>query len=227
MDKLLLDIEKGIPGNQGWWQQPNIARVAFVKIPKFLCPSDNADEAQESFAYRYGWAPANMYFGTHSGQTAKDVGKSNYFGVEGRIGRTGVMSQDKYQGIFTSRSKTRVSDIADGTSNTLMFGEALMGFEIANGQARRFRAASWIGVGTQATGWGLGIVAARNESSATTTGKEQTKFSSNHPGIVQFCMADGSTRPIALSVDFQQYIASSGMRDRDSVNDKNLTGVDR
>jgi prepilin-type N-terminal cleavage/methylation domain-containing protein len=222
--KLLLDIDKGIPVNQGWWQQPGIARVAFTKVPAFLCPSDNAEEAAECFAYRYGWAPGTMYGGTYSGQTAKDLGKSNYFGVEGQIGRTGVASQDRLQGIFTSRSKTKTSDIADGTSNTLMLGEAIHGLHIIDGKRVRQWSACWIGVGSQATAWGLGVVAARNESTSAFTGKERTKFSSNHPDIVQFCMADGSVRAISISVNHVQYQSASGMRDRDVLNDPNFNG---
>jgi hypothetical protein len=222
--KLLLDIDRGIPGSQGWWQQTGITRVAFTKVPAFLCPSDNPDEALECFAYRYGWAPGTMYGAFYSGQTARDLGKTNYFGVEGQIGRTGVAAQDRLQGIFTSRSKTKTSDISDGTSNTLMLGEGVHGLHIVNNQKVRQTSACWIGVGTQATGWGLGIVTARNESSTTTTGKERTKFSSNHPDIVQFCMADGSIRAISLSVNHVQYQSASGMRDRDVLNDPNFTG---
>ena len=76
-----------------------------------------------------------------------------------------------------------MSDVLDGTSNTLMFGEALGGL-VGN---RREYAHSWMGSGSLPAAWGP-------------SDAEYYRFSSRHPGIVQFCFVDGSVRPLATTI---------------------------
>ena len=79
-----------------------------------------------------------------------------------------------------------LAQVADGTSNTLMIGEADGGRESGRTQCH----GSWMGVGVLPT-WG-GLPRGGEEFMGA------VHFSSKHSGIVQFCFADGSVRTAAV-----------------------------
>jgi len=112
------------------------------------------------------------------------LGRTNYFGCAGLAGRGTSQYWSKYEGIFTNRSKTSLGRIPDGTSHTLLLGEAMGGRD--NGQ--HMFVASWFGAGIEPTWGGL-----------PRDGQDPVSppvFESKHPGIVQFCFADGSVRSL-------------------------------
>ncbi len=105
-----------------------------------------------------------------------------------------------YPGIYYVNSKVKMTDITDGTANTLAFGETLAG----NGQNRDFHLA-WMGASGMPTAWGL-------PSSFATSGWYQ--FSSKHTsGIVLFAFGDGSVKGLMPSVSTATYRALSGRSD--------------
>ena len=110
------------------------------------------------------------------------LGRSNYFGCAGLSGRGTSSLWAKYEGIFTNRSENALGSIPDGTSNTLMLGEAYGG----DLQGRRLAIPTWMGVGMCPT-WG-GLAPGRLDV------QHAAHFNSKHPGVVQFCFADGSVR---------------------------------
>ncbi len=123
------------------------------------------------------------------------LGRTNYFGVAGFSGYIDQPSYDFFRGVFYNRSQTDFRDIADGSSNTLLFGEAMGGsLPPTNGSGSY----AWIGAGTMGMGYGL------DEES------EWCQFSSHHPGIVQFCLADGSVRQISITIDDDTFRFYSG-----------------
>src|SRR5207248_4683730 len=79
------------------------------------------------------------------------------------------------------RSQTRLVQIQDGSSNTLMFGETLGGEDATQPQDFCY---SWMGAGVMPTAFGL----------PQAGGAQWYTFSSNHIGVVQFCFGDGSVR---------------------------------
>jgi len=88
----------------------------------------------------------------------------------------------KYIGPFNLNSKTRITDIADGTSNTIAFGESKGCTDGADG-SRDFKW-SWGGMGAMA---GL--------SGPVKKPRERwSRYSSNHSGVINFAMCDGSVR---------------------------------
>ena len=200
----MLDVELDVERNSAaWWTLPGSRQAASFTIPSFICPSDQAhNETLPSAAslgayvairhYQGGWswqrsAPA---FGAPFNVDTTNFGRSNYIGVAGRMGLkqgAGGMccpasTPDPHKGIFTNRSITSSSEILDGLSNTLMFGEGVFG-ELA-GVNRRDRGCTWMGCGTFVSTYGI------------TAGQEHYRFSSRHPGVVQFCLADASVRPM-------------------------------
>ncbi len=183
----------GKPANcDNWWNLDGSWNISFTRIPTFVCPSTDPYALAASggdivsvITYQYG--ATIVYF---SQSYNLQLGKTTYMGVAGGLGRINDSGWDAWQGIFTNRSKNRMSDVKDGTSNCLMFGEYCGGYD-SNGSLQF--APAWIGGTIMATAWGLTPAAG---------GKKPAwyQFGSLHPGIVQFALADGSVRNISLTI---------------------------
>jgi hypothetical protein len=166
-----------------------------------------------------GWDTNLSSFGGRSDAgTISALGRTNYLGVAGyggngeawgvsttnapRLGVPAGTPVTNFEGVYATRSKTRTSNITDGTSNTLLFGE-VMGGRVNMRPEASF---TWMGCGFLATYNGL----------TDTNGKPQRiwgSFNSEHPGMVQFAVADASVKKLNLQVNYGVYITLSGMRD--------------
>ena len=201
----------GYPPSKG----PNgtgYSHVCDAIIPTYMCPSDDPTQTVSggvidgyfilggAYYIDYVWDWPNF---------GHEMGPSNYVSCAGYLGdNTQNTSSDpnraansiKYKGIYYANSKTKMTGIRDGTSNTIAFGETLAG----NPGARDFRL-TWMGAGSMGTIYGM--VTSAND------GGGAWKFSSNHTGIVQFAFQDGSVRGITNSVSGPMFIAASGMND--------------
>jgi prepilin-type N-terminal cleavage/methylation domain-containing protein/prepilin-type processing-associated H-X9-DG protein len=187
-------------GNLGpaWYTDPTNWECAQTRIKLFECPSDNLAEdtstqgtvmAFHCFNYNASIVP-NMDDNTDVVAYSLDpsnptvLGRSNYAGCAGLAGQGTSQYWSKYEGIFTNRSRTALARISDGTSNTLLLGEFDGGRE--NGQ--RLFVRSWMCAGVVPTWSGL-----------PADGQDPVVppvFDSKHPGVVQFCFADGSVRSL-------------------------------
>jgi hypothetical protein len=113
--------------------------------------------------------------------------------MAGRFGSTGIEQWDKQKGVFTNRSRTRLEYVKDGTSKTLMFGEAYgqkfnMGYRFFPGQRNYGRFDfnfSWMGVGA------LPIVMAANNPN--NTGAAQSRPA---PKVARMALKPQSVLPI-------------------------------
>jgi len=238
-------------GNKGagtygsaWWSFNPDWTLAHTTIPTYLCPSDpngnsgNLSSGTGALLHSYdgGNTPSKaygvviLYFG---GNTT--LGRSNYAGVAGSafanattVAQTSIyngigVNYSLYEGIYTNRSKTRVTDITDGSSNTLMFGEGRGGGDY---QGQRDFAWSWMGVGAVPTFAGMGTLYTGTTantgatSAARVTGYQH--FNSAHEGIINFCFADGSVRSVRpassgqrnpATIDYMIFQQLAGMRD--------------
>jgi prepilin-type processing-associated H-X9-DG protein len=195
--RLQIDLEPSRLG-PAWYTNPTNWQVAQARIPVFECPSDNlaADTSTYGTAlafHCFHWS-APIIPDTDD-NTAYDsvtlppgdptvLGRTNYAGCAGLAGRGTSLYWFKYEGIFTNRSQTSLGRILDGTSNTLLLGEKTGGRE----DGRRQALGSWMGVGALPT-WG-GLPRDRQDPVSPPV------FESKHPGVVQFCFADGSVRPL-------------------------------
>jgi len=207
------------------------------KIKGFECPSDNYDfvptigyidaywtQPPNQLWIDYIPTPTNVSGGyTNPGLPYGTLGGSNYIGCQGYLGDAGVSI--RYKGIYYKNSKTRVADVTDGTSNTIAFGETLVGpnqlsvsLASANGQPfpQRDWYLTWAGAGTMPTAWGLNPLQGYYY--------EFVNFSAKHPGVVNFAFADGSVHPIGLQVTFKTFVYLSGMADG-RVTNPNDTGA--
>ncbi len=135
------------------------------------------------------------------GDTYGRFGITNYLAVGGlgQASSTGASPAfSKFEDIYGSRTKTTVVGIADGSSNTLMFGEVAGTRQtsakvLTNGAAGTDTADnqfdwSWVGAGAMYTRRGLG----QGRDS------EYRQFSSFHTGLVQFTNGDGSVRAVRV-----------------------------
>src|SRR5262249_32271749 len=147
------------PGHVGpaWYTNPTNWQLAQTRIKLFECPSDNIADDTSAFgtaiAYHFYNYQATIVPNTDD-NTNEDfvgldpsdptvLGRANYCGCGGLAGRGTSQYWAKYEGIFTNRSKTSLTRIPDGTTNTLLLGEFLGGRQ--NGQ-RQFLL-SWMGHG--------------------------------------------------------------------------------
>jgi prepilin-type N-terminal cleavage/methylation domain-containing protein/prepilin-type processing-associated H-X9-DG protein len=178
-----------------WYTNPTNWQLAQTRIKLFECPSDNiANDTSiygtvEAFhCYNYS-APIvpNTDDNTNADGVTLDpsnptvLGRSNYAGCAGLAGKGTSKHWSKYEGIFTNRSQNALARIPDGTSNTLLLGE----FDGGRQNGQRMYLPSWMRCGVLPTWEGL----PRDGQDVSPPG-----FDSKHPGVVQFCFADGSVR---------------------------------
>ena len=138
-----------------------------------------------------GWRSKNLAMGNIS-QTAiatlqnpstprrEASGSMDYVGISG-IGpnSAALPGNDKRAGVFGYDRVTRLRDIHDGTSNTLMIGDSA----VPN--------ASFLAGGKESV---------RGFSQKPYLNGPDN-IGSPHPGVVQFCLADGSVRTISVEVE--------------------------
>src|SRR5262249_43674335 len=143
-------------------------RVANVRIKAFLCPSDAMDLDTSQLGvidggFINGRPPVPYLIGYDSVRDVsgygRELGCTNYLGVGGAYGQ--VQAGDPAPapaawvpstGIYSVTSRTRLTDVTDGTSNTLAFGEALGGLQNDGSREMKF---SWLGTGWLPTWRGL------------------------------------------------------------------------
>jgi len=218
------------PNAQGWWNWNPDWSLAHTQIKTFRCPSATADtmsKVTNGPAFLVlpdpttpGTNSVTIYYFPFSSNPGVDLnlGVTNYTGVAGALGDA-VSTQDsasgpnanlmQYVGIFTNRSRTSITSITDGTSNTLMFGEGLggtiRGSQNSSGQAppapgAQDMAWAWMGVGNLGVKFGLSPGGGANPGNGGNNNWGGANyFGSNHTGIVQFCFGDGSVRSIRAS----------------------------
>jgi prepilin-type N-terminal cleavage/methylation domain-containing protein len=94
----------------GFQITPANAIPASLLVPLFLCPSDrrrSVSQFQDSAAKTYDWGPTN-----YAGNAGSGMSGGSGFQVDG---------------VFFINSQIRFGDIVDGTTNTAMFSESILG----------------------------------------------------------------------------------------------------
>jgi prepilin-type N-terminal cleavage/methylation domain-containing protein/prepilin-type processing-associated H-X9-DG protein len=185
-------------------------------IKTLQCPAapDGRSAQRAGIGIYYGsvgvdWTPIQTsWSNTHLGfgpPTAGQMGKTNYLGVAGdwRYG-------DGYRGPFYWNRPLTFVNIADGTSNTLMFGESSAGAFGSTLPQLDAYAYQW-GVNSHFLAFGL--------SSGLTDTFAGAKFGSRHTNLINFVFADGSVRPLRnpatynVNPGFSLLIAMGGTAD--------------
>ena len=179
-----------------WFTNATNWQLAQTRIKLFECPSDNmaTDTSVIGVAKCYHFFNYDApLVADQDDNTIEDarllppsdptiLGRTNYVGCAGLAGRGTSRYWSQFEGVFTNRSETSFGDITDGTSNTLMLGETYAGDD----HGKRLAMPSWMGVGVHPTWSGL--------QPGPLPWNHPANFSSKHPGVVHFCLADGSVR---------------------------------
>ncbi len=158
-------------------------QAAQASLPVFLCPSSGSETSTTTIS-RFNFYPTESSGGVEASTFSSGVnpGRSNYLAVAGFFGN--IERFWEFRGAMVNGRSNKFRDIKDGLSNTLLFGESL-GEVTSQGDFPY----PWITAGALPTGYGLG---------------QPTKFyrfSSRHPELVHFCMADGSVHGLSLNID--------------------------
>lgn len=165
------------------------AAAMTVLIDAFICPSD-AGRTHLGTGTCYG-VPS----GKGGAKTCYDFIAAR--GVLGNCTYWEDAGVNRY--MFGHNSTTRVADVSDGTTNTLMVGETTL--EVANGEANPWGYRGWVQTGVDPNG-GLNVWDIPSGSTTPTRGNLNSwgQAGSLHPGGAHFAMGDGSVRFLSESV---------------------------
>lgn len=190
-------------GRRGWWTNGHTWRASQFRIKSFLCPADDPYARTQSVValmHQYRFGNVLAAFGNNT-----SLGRTSYTGVAGGLGKINHTGWDRYTGIFHARSSNTLPQItnADGTSQTMMFGE------LVGEDHRGDYAYTWMGTGMMPTAWGL----ADTRNSANRFLSQRVKFASKHDGGVNFCFGDGSVHTVHRGISTANYRRASGWLD--------------
>jgi prepilin-type N-terminal cleavage/methylation domain-containing protein/prepilin-type processing-associated H-X9-DG protein len=191
------------------------AALAANSVPTFFCPSDASTRTINPSRF---YSPDGGQ-GIVAVKTCYDF-VSQSQGVSRFNWWSNASSATRY--IFGENSTTRLSDVTDGTSNTLAMGEQTL--DLHNGITSAWAYAGWLSVGIDPVGaWeltypprGLNIWNYNNAPPPNgTRGRRASWYNaaSLHPGGVNFVYADGSVHFLSQTMDLQSLTLLSRMAD--------------
>lgn len=203
-----------------------------------LCPSVPSEPPQVGYMDKvYSRYVAGNFRMFSDGWTtaAGDMGLTHYLGITGVWGwmnpslnfNMGYGQQNVNKeliGVFSVRSKTHLGKVIDGTSHTMMFGEAPgtigTGIPAADGGTVSGMAYGhmWAGWGTLPAAHGMDVGRENNY-----TGKGELYdtmwlyYGSTHPSVAQFCFVDGSVHSVGKDVDLVTFESLSTMAGGETI----------
>jgi len=180
MDQSTVAVNFSDPKNS-----PNNWSMIQIPIASYMCPSGASFPSQR---------PGNL-------------GYSSYRGVMGANSNTQIQppagTPPTFNGIFFGNSHVADQEITDGMSNTLMFGESLFGF-----WGDQFSCCARVRDDLLPQGVGDFDLYWTGDPSCQSAGVQNLHFfgfGSAHTDVVNFTLADGSSRSIAKNIDGRIY----------------------
>jgi prepilin-type N-terminal cleavage/methylation domain-containing protein len=172
------------------WSGGAATTPAQVRIKTFLCPSDVADTVMPANGSIVALVLPGSPVGTVTNNNS--FGRSNYAANAGADGDATDPTYGPFKGPYYADSRTTITSITDGTSNTFGFGEVLGGAETGP----RDYVATWMGVGVMPTVYDFISPA------------QWYTFGSKHTNIVHMGYCDGSVRRVAKIGASPDYFSS-------------------
>jgi prepilin-type N-terminal cleavage/methylation domain-containing protein/prepilin-type processing-associated H-X9-DG protein len=211
-------------GTGAWWNYDlsggATTRFASLnKVSSFECPSDAIVpellilNAHTFLVNASSYTITITWFGTAGTpnifSTTDSVGHTNYFPCSGAYGRDGANGTNApsgafwapFSGIFLNRSGTTFGNIIDGTASTFMFGEGI-----------QYRT-TWPAEATYMAPWITNAIYPTGLWNTTWDPGRHAQFNSNHPGTVNFAMADASVQAVSKTADIYPMLYLGGMAD--------------
>jgi prepilin-type N-terminal cleavage/methylation domain-containing protein len=214
-----------------YWNSDKAWEASNYKVGAFLCPSDNADAGvqhtvmliQTIWNGNQASAPGTTFWyeGTPNAGWHRTLGKTNYIGCSGRRDKTGHVGLDVWAGALPVRGKTKMRDITDGTSSSILFGEVTGWWTDGKKPVGRIASIMWMCAGGEITHWMRGNPAApATDWTSHISFREPRRFSSMHPGgIIQFTYCDGSVRGLSLNMREGLWYSLGGIADGELTSD--------
>ena len=187
-----------------WWNGnsngPGLSIGLNTTIDMLRCPSDqSANPNQAVYDYSAFGCVAIPFPALIENTQA--LGTTNYIVCDGAIGGNHDCPgspQDGFIGVFRNGEGIEIDKIFDGSSNVIMMGESLGFIDVLPGtglvNCRHTIVAGGAAImRADLFGLGLGLF-------GTTEIAQEIQFGSEHPGVVNFVYADGSTSSISKTV---------------------------
>jgi prepilin-type processing-associated H-X9-DG protein len=137
------------------------------------------------------------------------LGRSNYVAMGGypHFSAGSGTGNGQFAGIFTYQSKTKMGEMQDGTSNTMLFGEYSSGYvDFGAGNILTGNTTACWAAGMLYTYWDPD----RSQDPAPGV---HYRLGSKHPGILNVAFADGSVTPLQRNISTTLWISLGGMKD--------------
>jgi hypothetical protein len=200
----MLDVKR-VPKYLIWTLHVPTWRAANNTTPMVSCPTAPPDPPSVGVLFflntYYRASEENLVVesGPYPPLFGRYLGTTNYIGSAGPYGVVDIPALDRFRGVFTNRSQTKFAQISDGSSQTLLIGEAIGA--LRSGEISH--AHSWMGCGSLPLSSGFGDTSS------------WSNFNSLHPDAVGFCFADGSVHYLATSIDEKVLFALGGISEGD------------
>ncbi|HEY7328793.1 MAG TPA: DUF1559 domain-containing protein [Gemmataceae bacterium] len=197
--------------SSAWWGNANSWTAAHQRIKMLECPADPNLYGEQTGTFAFLTENAGGISGAaFNNPQSLNLAATNYIASAGALGNIGAANPfyAQWVGPFYLASSVSMANITDGTSNTLMFGETLVGNPKGAKGQRDFNMA-WIGAGAMPTAWDL------------LDPPQWYTYGSGHTVIVCFAYCDGSVRTLRkigsdtpwFTPQWYAYMAVSGMQD--------------
>lgn len=185
------------------------AAVREQHIPIFLCPTD--DISPEGFVQMGDESYAMACYVANFGTPDLDEFQDQLQGTSSL-----AVPFDSPWAPFFRNSKTKLSHITDGLTNTLMVGERQNGpFRLSGVHGNHFEyETTWVGavrdIDDASDDHGH-MVLFQTGNTPNNPNSDDRDVSAPHEGVAQFLMCDGSVHTIAEEIDFDVYQALGTM----------------